>query len=202
MRSGRIGWVGLVLLLVAGNASAGGRWGFGLYIGRPYAYPYYRPAVIVRPAPIYVGPPPVIVQPAPLISVAQTLEPDYAAPAPATAPPTPPTLPAPTPLPTSAQTVSANADLEALNDPQPQTRVEAVLRLGRRKDIRAVRPLVRILQEDSSPQVREAAARALGLLGSAEALPGLQQAASADPEREVRKTASFAAEVIRASLRR
>jgi HEAT repeat protein len=101
-----------------------------------------------------------------------------------------------------ARPVSARPDLGDLNDPSPQTRADVSIRLGRSKDVRAVKPLVRSLQEDTSAQVREAAARALGLIGSPEALPALQRAAGSDADRDVRKTASFAAEVIRANLRR
>jgi hypothetical protein len=57
-------------------------------------------------------------------------------------------------------------------------------------------------ERDRSSQVRETAARALGLIGSARALTALQNAALADNDREVRHSAQYAAEVIRASLRR
>jgi HEAT repeat protein len=44
--------------------------------------------------------------------------------------------------------------------------------------------------------VREAAARALGLIGSSAALPALQQAASTDSDHDVRHSARFAIDVI------
>jgi HEAT repeat protein len=50
--------------------------------------------------------------------------------------------------------------------------------------------------------VREAAARGLGLIGSSSALSALQYAAQSDDDPEVRRSASFAAEVIRGNLRR
>jgi HEAT repeat protein len=97
---------------------------------------------------------------------------------------------------------SIGADLGALNDPDPKVRAEASIRVGRLKDERAVSPLVRTLQEDTSPAVREAAARGLGLIASPSSLPALQTAAQADDDRDVRRSASFAAEIIRANLRR
>jgi HEAT repeat protein len=50
--------------------------------------------------------------------------------------------------------------------------------------------------------VREAAARALGLIGAPTALSALQYAAQADDDRDVRHSASFAADVIRSNLGR
>jgi HEAT repeat protein len=49
--------------------------------------------------------------------------------------------------------------------------------------------------------VREAAARALGLIGSARALPALQHAAQADNDRDVRNSARFAVDVIQTNGR-
>jgi HEAT repeat protein len=76
------------------------------------------------------------------------------------------------------------------------------VQLGRLRDVRAVEPLTRTLQSDGSPAVREAAARGLGLIADASALKALQYAAQADPDREVRHSAQFAAEVIRVGLPR
>jgi HEAT repeat protein len=56
--------------------------------------------------------------------------------------------------------------------------------------------LAATLAGDRSPVVRESAARALGLIGSAQALPALQRAAQADSDRDVRRSAQFAVEVI------
>jgi HEAT repeat protein len=50
--------------------------------------------------------------------------------------------------------------------------------------------------------VREAAARALGLIALPGSLEALQHAAQADEDRDVRRSAAFAADVIRANLRR
>ena len=63
-------------------------------------------------------------------------------------------------------------------------------------------PLARCLKEDDNPQVRDAAARALGLIGSPTSLDALQRAAGTDADRDVRRSASFAAEVIRANMQR
>ena len=64
--------------------------------------------------------------------------------------------------------------------------MEAALQLGRSRATEAVEPLSQMLSGDRSPQAREAAARALGLIGSPASLPALQQAAQADDDREVR----------------
>jgi epoxyqueuosine reductase len=93
-------------------------------------------------------------------------------------------------------------DLTALNDPNPQSRADAIIALGRSRDRQAVAPITRALREDGSPIVRESAARALGLIGMTASLDALQRAAQADPDRDVRKSASFAADVIRANVRR
>jgi HEAT repeat protein len=81
-------------------------------------------------------------------------------------------------------------------------RAGAMVQLGRMKAQRAVEPIGQALAGDRSPAVREAAARALGLIGSPAALPALQRAAQADDDREVRHSAQFAAEVIRTNLPR
>jgi HEAT repeat protein len=73
---------------------------------------------------------------------------------------------------------------------------------GRRKDRGALAALIKALREDSSPVVREAAARGLGLIGDPAGLAALQYAAGADDDREVRHSAAFAADVIRANLPR
>ena len=54
----------------------------------------------------------------------------------------------------------------------------------------------------AAPSVREAAARALGLIGDTATLPALQRAAQADDDHDVRHSAQFAAEVIRSNLPR
>jgi HEAT repeat protein len=59
-----------------------------------------------------------------------------------------------------------------------------------------------MLNSDTSPRARDAAARALGLIAAPQSLNALQTAAQADDDREVRQSARFAAEVIRGNLRR
>jgi HEAT repeat protein len=64
------------------------------------------------------------------------------------------------------------------------------------KSERAIDPLAATLAGDRSAAVREAAARALGLIGSAKALPALRAAALNDNDRDVRHSAEFAVEVV------
>lgn len=49
---------------------------------------------------------------------------------------------------------------------------------------------------ESSAAVREGAARALGLIGSPQALPDLQRATQADSDPSVRHTAQFSIDII------
>ena len=91
--------------------------------------------------------------------------------------------------------------LQQLNSPDERARADAAMQLGRMKSRRAVEPLTQTLGGDRSPAVREAAARGLGLIGAPAALTALQRAAQADDDRDVRHSASFAAEVIRSNLR-
>jgi hypothetical protein len=180
-------------------------WGYGFY--RPYPL-FIGPAVVVQPAPIYVQP--AIVQP----TVVQPAYPSPASP-PATQQPAP--LPPPTPLtasdtapndvrPAVATTPNRRAEidgyLQQLRTGDEQARAEALVRLGRLKAERAVGPMIKALNKDGSPQVREAAARGLGLVAVPSSLSALQYAAQADDDREVRRSASFAAEVIRGQLQR
>jgi hypothetical protein len=170
------------------TAQAG--WGVGVSVGVPvyprpwYGYPCYRPYY-----PYYVVPPPIVVAPAPVVQ-AVPVAPVYTPPAPAPS--------------TVADTRSGDVDryLLQLNDPDPQTRTDAILQLGRLRSRKAIDPLGRILASDRSSAVREAAARSLGMIGAAGGLGALQRAASADDNQEVRQSAQFAAEVIRASLQR
>jgi HEAT repeat protein len=92
--------------------------------------------------------------------------------------------------------------LQLLNDPGEGARISAAMQLGRGKVQQAVGPLTQVLNNDSSPRVRDAAARALGLIALPASLNALQTAAQADDDKEVRHSAQFAAEVIRSNLRR
>ena len=153
---------------------------------RPYPWgPYYYPY-----APVYVAPAPVVVERAPVVQPAPVPVPTYSSPAP---------LQLQTP-PTEIQGASANlnSQLRLLADANEQVRTDTVLQLGRMRATEAVDPLAATLAGDRSPFVREAAARALGLIGSSKALPALQRAAQVDADRDVRHSAQFAMEVIQA----
>jgi hypothetical protein len=204
--------------LTAANAGWGGvRVGIG--IGIPYPYPYYYrpyyygypyypyPATVVVPAP----PPTVVVQPAPAAAPAAPAGSGYQQ--------APPTLPAPTPVssapvlqtapPPLAPAVARSAApddaehlIQLLRDPGEGTRISAAMQLGREKQHQAVDSLIQMLNNDTSPRARDAAARALGLIAAPSSLNALQTAAQADDDHEVRQSARFAAEVIRGNLRR
>jgi HEAT repeat protein len=86
--------------------------------------------------------------------------------------------------------------LRLLADRNEKVREDAVLSLGRARVARAIDPLAATLAGDSSAAVREAAARALGLIGSPSALPALRHAAQVDADRDVRRSAQFAIDVV------
>ncbi|MGH7169540.1 MAG: HEAT repeat domain-containing protein [Gemmataceae bacterium] len=184
-------------------------WGYGGYY-RPYGF-----GMVVAP-PIVVGGAPVVVQQPAIVQQPVVVQPTYSSPSP------PPQAPAPLPMPSPSASVAnapgspelmptgavgnAQAEIDAalqqLRGGDEQARADAAVSLGRLRSERAIGPIVKALNSDSSPIVREAAARGLGLIGSATALSALQYAAQADNDREVRHSASFAAETIRGNLRR
>jgi hypothetical protein len=188
-----------LMFAFAGLALAGARtelqagWGIGVRVGgpvyygpwAPYYYPYYPYGAV------YAAPPPVVVESAPVL-----------VPPPASAPGTLP--PAPVPVsgvqPVSqvqaAPPVDINYYLQQLRNPDERGRADTVLQLGRLKAVSCVDPIAATLAGDRSPVVREAAARALALIGSPKALPALQRAAQVDPDRDVRHSAQFAVEVV------
>jgi uncharacterized protein (TIGR03000 family) len=100
-----------------------------------------------------------------------------------------------------AQAESIDQYLQQLSSSDETARQKAVMALGRASSTRAVGNLETVLSGDPSPQVRDAAARALGLIADPRSLPGLIRAAQADDDREVRHSAQFAVEVIRSRLR-
>jgi len=173
--------------------------GYGLGYGYGgYGYGYGYPPVVVA------APPTVIVGAAPAASL---YAPPPAAPPPAgyapqpAAPSQPPAAPPqPLPLP-NAVPGELGQSLQQLNDPSERVRIDATMQLGRNHVQQAVPSLTRLLSSDSSAQVREAAARSLGLIASPESLSALQDAAQADDDRDVRHSAQFAAEIIRTNLR-
>jgi hypothetical protein len=191
--------------IVLGGASAAAQagWAVGVRVGGPvyyrpwgpYYYPYYPygpvyaalPPLIVESAPVVAQPPPV---PPPPPTVPSGVQPVSQA-APATLPPTV--------VRSQAQEVSQtdiNHYLQQLRDPDERVRADSVLQLGRLKAFSTVDPLAATLAGDRSRMVREAAARALGLIGSPKALPALQHAVLADPDRDVRHSAQFAVEIV------
>jgi hypothetical protein len=200
---------GLALLgWSSGWAHAGG-WSVGVRVGVPgyygpgwYGYSpyYYRPyPVVVAPPPVYYTPAPVVVQAAPAV-VPQPAP--AVVPQPATAPPA---YEAPAPRPLAVQpaarevrTESADGYLQLLRSSDDNVRLDSVTQLGRLQDQRAIDPLAATLAGDASPAVREAAARALALIGSPRALLALRQAAQNDRDRDVRHSAQFAIDVIQA----
>ena len=115
--------------------------------------------------------------------------------------PSPPAEPAPQPIHPAAFT-NAQPDvdrhLQQLGNADERVRSQTVIELGRMRAYRAADPLAATLAGDPSPVVREAAARALALIGSRQALPALQRAALADADHDVRHSAQFAVEVIQA----
>jgi HEAT repeats len=188
-------------------AQAGIGWSVGVNFGGPayyhphYGYPYNY--YYYRPYPVYVAPPPVILRPAPIYQTGPVLQPAYSSPIESAPPP----LAQPTPLPVTVQPTELREDgieqqLQALNSPDDNLRAGAAVELGRLKAKRAIPPLAKMLSDDRSASVREAAARALGLIDDSTALPALQRAAQADDDREVRHSAQFAAEGMRAKLPR
>jgi hypothetical protein len=222
--------VALLALLGCWGSAAPARaahWGVAIGIGVPgpyyyrpygyYPYGYYRPygvyvapapVVVAAPAPVYVQPAPIVVQqpapaatvqPAPVATVQPPLQPVPTASA---------TSPAPTPTVVAASTPAVSnreavitGHLQKLTSPDDQVRCDAVEQLGRMNADRAVDSLTAVLAGDRSPMVREAAARSLGLIGAARALPALIRAAQADSDRDVRRSAQFTVEIIHNRLR-
>jgi hypothetical protein len=164
-----------------GGWSVGIRIGGPIYVGPWYPYPYYY-----QPYPVYVAPAPVVVEQVPAPRVASA----YAAPAPAVV--------ARSQSPDVTR-VDTDRYVQALKDANESIRIESVMQLGRMKADGAIDPIAATLAGDRSPAVREAAARALGLIGSPHALPALQHAAQADSDRDVRHSAQFAVDIVNAN---
>jgi hypothetical protein len=193
----------LLVVLSAGpavRAHGHGGFVFGLSLGIPvyrpyywgpgyYPYPYYY-----APAPVVVAPAPVYVQPAQVAQPAPALQP-----APVVSTPAPVTRAS---APEEQPAEYVDAYVRQLSSPDERTRSASAMQLGRSHAQRAVEPLTAVLASDRSPAVREAAARALGLIGAPAGLNALQQAAQLDDDRDVRHSAQFAAEVIRSNLSR
>lgn len=205
----------LALLCSAAEVAAHGRSfvSFGVNVGPPCGpwgccgpwggCGWYRPFPAVYYG-VYLPPPPprVIVQPAPVVVQQAPV---------AAEPPVIETSPPPrqvSPTVSNASVVSRgehnstiDEHLQNLADPDEGMRQNAVLELGRMHVDRAVDPLAATLAGDSSPVVRETAARALGLIASPRGLPALIRAAQADTDRDVRRSAQFAVEIIHSRMK-
>ena len=165
-------------LLTAGRSEAGrGFVTVGVGIGgpayyRPYWYdPYYYG--YYYPYPAYVAPP----------LVAQPVS-TYV-----------PVVPPPAPADASTQQAISNY-LAALRSPDERVRLDSVTQLGRMHAIQTIDPLAATLAGDLSPRVREATARALGLIGTTQAAPALQRAVQMDCDPSVRQSAQFALDAV------
>jgi hypothetical protein len=197
MRSLSTCTLSILALTALAPTSATAGWSIGVGIGgpvyyRPYPYYYHPYPYYYRPyGAVYIAPPPVVVEPAPVVqAVPVAPQPVYAAPA----PPSTPVVAKSQPVENTAG--EANFYLQKLADADERVRADSVMHLGRLRASQAVDPLAATLAGDRSPAVREAAARALGLIGSPNAMPALQRAAQADNDRDVRHSAQFAVEVI------
>lgn len=189
----------------------------GVFAGPTVIYrPYYVPRLIYRPYyPTYAGPylsdpaaayaPPLqVFQPGPVPIAAPGLSPQAGPGLPIQAGPGLPNFGGAVPriAPQLDEAALLETLLQQLSSPRERDRIDAASTLGRNRVARAVGPLSKALANDASPRVREAAARALGLIGQPAALNALQNAAQADDDRDVRHSAQFAAEVIQANLGR
>src|SRR4029079_5315097 len=127
------------------------------------------PPVVVGAAPVVVQQPaivqqPVVVQPAYTPTTpppAAPAPPPTATPATADASPTPGVLPA---MATRTGNNEIDMALQQLRAGDEQARADAAVRLGRLRAEQAVGAIVKALNSDGSPIVREAAARGLGLI--------------------------------------
>src|SRR5262249_1203022 len=145
--------------------------------GCPYPY-YYRPyPVYVAPPPVVFAPAPVVVQPAPVVVPAPPVIRSQA--------PVPEVVTASSPV-TDARQLSGEKQLQRLQDGDEGARADAAIQLGRLKADSAVDALITCLAKDSSPAVRETAARALGLIAAPRSVSALARAGQVDSDRDVR----------------
>jgi hypothetical protein len=207
MNGGWKKWVllALSLLIVPAAAQAHGFWTVGINVGFPvcyrpwcgygyYGYPCYRPY------PVYVAPPPIYVAPAPVVQTAPVTLPAYPTPVYPSAQANQVVPAAQTaqtdPVPAEARQSEITRLVRDLGDPNENVRADSAMQLGRMKATRAIDPVAARLAGDKSPLVRDAAARALGLMGSSKSLPALTRAALDDTDRDVRRSAQFSKDVI------
>ena len=74
---------------------------------------------------------------------------------------------------------------DALTSKDATLRAAAALALGALRNQAPLNDLVALLQSDGNSMVREAAAQALGMIGSVKALPALDRVAEADTKNKV-----------------
>lgn len=89
----------------------------------------------------------------------------------------------------SFEDASIEALIRALSAAEPATRARAAFTLGERGDPRGVAPLVSLLRQERSADVRGWILRALDQLGTAEAREAIAQAARIDPDQRVQELA-------------
>jgi HEAT repeats len=109
-----------------------------------------------------------------------------------------PVVPPAAPADANSQQAISNY-LAALRSPDELVRLNSVTQLGRMRVPDAIDPLAATLAGDLSPRVREAAARAIGLIGTTQAAPALQRAAQMDCDSSVRQSAQFALDAVQPS---
>jgi hypothetical protein len=200
--------VALTLLALAAPPVRAG-WSVGVRIGGPVCYRpwgccYGGPFFYVRPYPVVVADVgPVVYQPAPVVAAPVVAAPVVATPVAQTpAVPQVQRVASSEPAAVSAHyQADIDHNLQLLADANDQVRMDAVMQLGKMKAGQAVDPVAATLAGDRSPAVREAAARALGLIGSPKALTALKYSAQADNDRDVRHSAQFAVEIIQSNMK-
>jgi hypothetical protein len=189
---------------------------YGGYGGYPYAYPgpivlQQPPMVMQQPVMVGSAPAPVLPPVIPQMPPPSGQMPPYA-PAPNSYNTTTPTVIGSAPaspgvtihgpqLSTFSQT-GVDSLLQLLHQSDANVRRDAIMDLGRMKAERAIDPVTAAMNTDANPVVRDAAARALGLIGNSRSLPALIRAAQSDNDRDVRHSAQFAIEVIRSQIQR
>ena len=97
--------------------------------------------------------------------------------------------------PASAVPENLEGYLQALSNPDPGERQNAVDKLGRLKDSRAVEPLIKIL-EDKDENVRAMAVRSLALIGDVKAVEPLRKFAESTSDKSLAIKARWAADRI------
>jgi hypothetical protein len=190
MRLGKAFFISILALGVCWSPAFAGHvgWVVGVNIGGPVCRPWYPYwGYYYPPYPIYYPPAPVIVASSPVVQEPPLAQPVYVM---------QPQAVAPRASEPEARTKRINFQLQQLSNPDERVRADSAIQLGRLRAYQAVDPLAATLAGDRSALVREAAARALGLIGSSKALAALDRAAQIDSDRDVRHSAQYAIDVI------